>query len=406
MAYEKASTKPKGRHPHNALSSSKVRTITDPGMYADGNGLYLKVDDSGNRRWVQRVTVQGRRHNLGLGGWPVVSLADAREQAIGNLQMIRQGINPLVAKRHVDMPTFADAAQTVLDMNRASWVNDKTAYKWGRSFRMYANPVIGNLPVGEVTSADMLAILTPIWSTKHETATKARQHIGAVMDWAVAQGYREDNPAGPHLNRVLPKLPRTQAHHPALPYDEITAALTRIRGRPDVQPVTKLSLESLVFTATRSTEFRFATWKEVDWDTATWTIPAERMKGRKGRRREHRVPLSGHTLEILDEARYLDVNNGLVFPNPTTGNPLSDGTHRELMRRMDLRDRYGAYAVPHGFRSSFRDWGAEQTDAPEAVMEAALAHLKGDATEAAYARSDLFERRRVLMQQWADYLGS
>ena len=271
------------------------------------------------------------------------------------------------------------------------------------SFSKYANPVLGALPVSEVSSADVLSVLTPIWSSKHETATRVRQRIGAVMDWAVAQGYRLDNPAGTALNRVLPRLPKTMAHHPSVPYSEIPLALKQV-WESDAWLTTKLSLEFMVLTAARSTEVRHAAWAEVNWDSATWTVPPERMKGRKGERREHRVPLADRALSILAEARNLKDGIGLIFPSPRSGKPISDMTHRNLMRKLGLRDEKGELAVPHGFRASFRVWGAEQTNLAEELMEAALAHAKGDATEAAYARSDLFERRRQLMDAWAEYL--
>ena len=382
-----------------------MRTLKSPGMYADGQGLYLRVDPSGARRWVQRVLVRGKRRNLGLGGWPAVSLAEAREQAIVNLQVIRAGGDPLAIKRREAMPTVAEAAAKVIELNRPTWTNEKHTYQWGMTFSKYVNPIIGSLLVGDVTSADALAVLTPIWTSKHETARRIRQRIGAVMDWAVAQGYRQDNPAGEALSKVLPRMPKTKAHQPALPYIEVSAAVRTFYGS-DADRATKLSFELLVLTATRSTEVRLAEWDEVDWLSMTWTIPAGRMKGRKGQRREHRVPLSPRALEILLSARALGDGSGIIFPSPLTGGPISNNTHRKRMQDLDFKALDGRYAVPHGFRSSFRDWASEQTNAPHAVMEAALAHTIPSATEAAYARSDLFDRRRVLMQQWADYLSA
>ena len=393
-----------GRHPHNALTVAKVRTVKGPGMYADGQGLYLRVDPSGARRWVQRIVIQGKRRNLGLGGWPAVSLAEAREQAIVNLQVIRAGGDPLAVKRREAMPTVAEAAVKVIALNRPTWTNGKHTYQWEMTFSKYVNPVIGSHLVGDVTSADALAVLTPIWTSKHETARRIRQRIGAVMDWAVVQGYRQDNPAGEALTKVLPRMPKTKAHQPALPYTEVSAAV-RTFYASDADRATKLSFELLVLTATRSTEVRLAEWDEVDWTSRTWTIPAGRMKGRKGDRREHRVPLSPRALENLLAARGLGDGSGLIFPSPLTGGPISNNTHRKRMQDLGLKAADGRYAVPHGFRSSFRDWAAEKTDAPHAVMEAALAHVVvGNSTEAAYFRSDLFERRRTLMDQWAEYL--
>ena len=353
---------------------------------------------------VQRIVVQGKRRNLGLGGWSAVSLAEAREQAIVNLQVIRAGGDPLTVKRREAMPTVAEAAVKVIALNRPTWTNGKHTYQWEMTFSKYVNPVIGSRLVGDVTSSDALAVLAPIWTSKHETARRIRQRIGAVMDWAVAQGYRQDNPAGEALTKVLPRMPKTKAHQPALPYTEVSAAV-RTFYESDADRATKLSFELLVLTATRSTEVRLAEWDEVDWTSRTWTIPAERMKGRMGDRREHRVPLAPRALENLLAARGLGDGSGLIFPSPLTGGPISNNTHRKRMQDLGLKAADGRYAVPHGFRSSFRDWAAEQTDAPHAVMEAALAHVVGNSTEAAYFRSDLFERRRVLMDQWAEYLG-
>ena len=392
-----------GRHPSNALTAAKVRTALGPAQYADGNGLYLQVDESGARRWFQRMTIRGKRQKIGLGGWPGVSLADAREAALENLRAVRRGEDPRLMRRRANMPTVAEAAATFIAMNVPTWDSAKTLYKWERSFRLYVNPAVGNLPISDVTTADVLAILTPVWTSKAETGRNVRQHLGKVMEWAIVQGYRPDNPAGSILNRVLPKMPAVNTHHPALPYVDVPAALVRIR-EADAEDVTKLSLEYLVLTASRSTEVRVAKWDEVNWDSATWTVPAERMKGRRGQRREHRVPLASRAVEVLEEARSLKGGRGLIFPSGK-GKPISDNTHRKLMTVLGFRTADGRLAVPHGFRSSFKDWASEQTDAPDEVSEAALAHVRKNSTEAAYARSDLFDRRRVLMTQWAEFLG-
>ena len=281
----------------------------------------------------------------------------------------------------------------MIELNRPTWSNDKHVYPWEMSFSKYVNPVLGSRLIGEVTTADVLQVLTPIWTGKHETANRVWQRLGAVMDWAFANGYRSDNPAGAALAKVLPKMPKTKEHLTALPYAEVPGALKKVEAS-GADLSTKLSLAFLVLTAARSSEVRLATWSEVDWVSETWTIPADRMKAR----REHRVPLSSRSIQVLQDARALDVDAELIFPSPLTGRPLSDMTHPNMLRKLKIQ------AVPYGFRSSFRDWASEQTDAPHAVMEAALAHAVQNATEAAYARSDLVERRRVLMNQWAEYL--
>ena len=380
------------------LTPLRVREIKKPGDYADGNGLYLRVDPSGSKRWVQRLTIRGKRHHLGLGSAQHVKLAHARAQAAENKRVVQDGGDPLADKRQATMPTFAQAAEKVIELNRPTWTNDKHIYTWRMTFTNYVNPFIGDRPVGEVTTADVLAALTPIWTSKPETARRVRQRIGAVMEWAVAHNYRPDNPAGPALSRVLPRMPRTQQHQRAVPYAEAAAVLRRFWDT-DADLATKLSFEFLVLTATRSSETRLAAWDEIDWRNRVWTIPAKRMKGRLGDRQEHRVPLSGRALEVLEQAKALGNGSDLIFPSPLNGRAISDATHRVRLESL------GVDAVPHGFRSSFRDWAAEQTNAPHAVMEAALAHrVKGQA-EAAYARSDLLEKRRILMDEWADYLG-
>ena len=372
------------------LTAARVRTEKRPGRYFDGQGLYLQVDPSGARRWLQRIVIRGKRTDLGLGGWPLVSLAEAREKALENRRIARSGGDPRMEKR--DVPTFAEAAAEVIELNRPTWRNAKHAAQWGSTLKTYVFPHFGFRPVDEVSGADVMKALTPIWTSKSETARRVRQRIGAVMKWAIANNYRLDNPAGDAIEAVLPRTSRAQAHHKALHYTAVPAVLRAVRAAK-VTESSKLCLEFQVLTASRPGEARNAQWSEVDISARTWTIPSERMKAD----REHRVPLSTQTMEILAEARSLGDGSDLVFPS-RSGRPLSDMTHRKLLRTLYID------CVPHGFRSSFRDWAAEMTDAPHAVMEAALAHVVGNSTEAAYFRSDLFERRRTLMDQWAEYL--
>ncbi len=392
------------KHQTNRLSAQKVRTAP-PGFYCDGQGLNLRVDPSGVRRWVQRLVIRSKPRTLGLGGYPLVSLKEAREKALANRKMARVGGDPLAEKRRArTTPTFAGAAAKVIELHRPSWSSTRSAAQWESSLRSYVLPYIDSKPVDLVTTADVMAILQPIWSDKPETARRVRQRISTVMKWVITQGYRLDNPAGEALGAALPKQNGIKIHHRALPHPEVTNAIATVQAS-DAYPATKLCFEFIVLTACRSGEVRHATWDEFNLDTATWTIPPERMKAK----REHRVPLSSRALDILLEAQRLSNDEGstddeegtntsaLIFPSPT-GRPLSDNTISKLLR--DLR----IAAVPHGFRSSFRDWAAESTNAPREVMEAALAHIIKDKAEAAYARSDLFERRRSLMNQWADYL--
>ena len=372
------------------LTAARVRTEKRPGRYHDGQGLYLQVDPSGARRWLQRVVIRGKRTDLGLGGWPLVPLNAAREKAMENRRIARVGGDPRTEKR--DVPTFAEAAAEVIKLNLPTWKNTKHAAQWGSTLRAYVFPHFGSRLVTEVSGSDVMKALTLIWTAKPETARRVRQRISAVMKWAIANNYRLDNPAGDAIEGVLPKTSRTKAHMAALPYADVPAALDAIRAST-AGPATRLALDFAVLTAARSGEVRAARREEISLDSRVWTVPAARMKAG----REHRVPLSRRALEVLEEARSLDDGPGLIFPG-RSGRPLSDMTFTALLRRLNIP------CVPHGFRSSFRDWAAECTDAPHTVMEAALAHTVPNATEAAYFRSDLFDKRRDLMSQWAEYL--
>ena len=374
------------------LSATFVRTAP-PGFYCDGHGLNLRVDPSGARRWVQRLVIRGRPRMLGLGGYPLVSLAEARDVAFVHRKQARAGGDPLTEQRHAQhVPTVEEAAAVVLEQQRPGWRHARYARDWPRSLRAYAFPRIGAVPVSDVTTADVLAILTPIWHDKPETARRVRQRIGAVMKWAIAMGYRPDNPAGDALGQALGRQRAVVQHMRALPHGEVADALATVRTSRALV-TTKDAFELLVLTAARSGEVRLATWDEMDLGAGVWTIPAARMKAK----RDHRVPLSGRAGAILHDARRRSDGTGLVFRSPR-GKPLSDMTLSKLIKEL------GIAAVPHGFRSSFRDWAAERTNTPREVVEAALAHTVRNPTEAAYARSDLFERRRLLMDDWAGYL--
>ena len=394
-------TKRRGRHPHKALSADFCRNVAEAGRYADGNGLYLHVDPSGARRWVQRLVIHGRSRGLGLGSYALVSLAQARRKALANRKLARRGGDPLRGKPDsVRVPTFENAAGRVLDIYSQAWRDgSNTAKQWWASMHDHVFPHIGGKTVDEVTTADIMAALLPIWTSKHVTARKVRQRIGTVMRWAIAQGYRQDNPAGDAITAALPKRPTPVEHRPALPHREVAAAVAAVRGA-DAWIGTRLAFEFLVLTAARSAEVRLATWGEMDLVAMVWTVPGRRMKAK----REHRVPLYGRAVEVLRKAEQLGGagrdgagDEELVFPT-VRGKALEAATLSKLVRNL------GIAAVPHGFRSSFRDWASERTDHPREVAEAALAHAVRNQTEAAYARSDLFERRRHLMEDWGEYL--
>ena len=394
-----------GMRTHQTLSAAMVRTVSKSGMYSDGNGLNLRVERSGTKQWVQRVTIAGKRSMLGLGGYPAVSLADARELAAANQRAVKQGRDPLAEKRQSAaelrrpaVPSFSEAAERVIEMRRPTWSNAKHAAQWTSTLATYAHPVIGRKPVDEITTGDVLAILTPIWTAKPETSSRVRQRLETVFDWVVAQGWRPDNPAGRAVTRALPRVSRMKRHHAALPVLAVPAALKTVR-ESGADMATRLAFEFLALTAARSSEARLATWREMDLQSATWKAPAERMKAR----REHRVPLSGRSLEILGQARELNGHDTeLVFPAGRRGKALSDMTLTVLLRRL------GIPAVPHGFRSSFKDWCMEVRGGDDRwfLSEAALAHNLGDSTQMAYARSDLLELRRPLMDEWAEFLST
>ena len=378
------------------LSAAFVRTVNQPGRYGDGRGGYglsllVKPTSSGrlSKTWSQRVRLHGRVTNIGLGAYPVVSLAEARKKALENRRTIEQGLDP----RGSRVPTFAQATEKVIAIHAAGWKpGGKSEKQWRASLATYACPRLGRTPVDKITTADVMACLVPIWHTRPETARRVRQRIGAVMRWAIAQGFRADNPAGDAIAAALPSHSGRRQHHRALPHANVAASVATIRASA-AYPTTALAFEFLVLTACRSGEVRGARWDEVDLASATWTIPSTRMKSA----REHRVPLPARAVEVLAEARRFRDRSGLVFPSPT-GRQLSDATLSKLLREN------GIPAVPHGYRSSFRDWAAELTDVPREICELALAHVNSDRVEAAYRRSDLFDRRRDLMEHWAEYL--
>ena len=384
--------KPKGRHPHKQLSAAFVRSAP-PGRHCDGNGLYLYVQKTGMRSWIQRLVIRGRKRELGLGSVALISLAEAREQALANRKLARACGDPLAEKRRsVGIPTFAEAAGRVVEQKRAGWRSSEHARRWLRSLELHAFPRIGQVPVSEVTSADVLEILTPLWHTKGQTARTVQLRIRAVLEWAIAMDWRTDNPC----DRLLPVLgPQHDVvqHHRALPHREVAAAIERVRAG-DPAKVDVLAFEFLVLTAARGGEVRGAVWSEIDREKAVWTVPASRMKTA----REHRVPLCRRALEILDAARKLGGGESSIVFVAERGKAL----RAERLGRLLKRHRIAA--VPHGFRSSFRDWTAEETDHPREAVEAALAHVVRDKVEATYWCTDLFERRRRLMNDWAAYL--
>ena len=380
------------------LTAAKTKSITKPGRYGDGDGLYLRISPGGSKSWVLRIVVSGDRRDVGLGPYPAISLAQARHKAASYRVAVLDGRDPLAEKRKAETPTFREAMEEVFKLNQPRWKNAKHTISWRQTLEKDAMPIIGEMRVNEIGREEVLRILTPIWTAKPETARRVRQRIRTIMKWAQAHGFIENNPAGEMIDGALPSMPKIKAHFRALPYREAPEALEIIEASK-ASTASKLALRFVVLTACRSGEVRNAEWDEIDPESRTWTIPAHKMKAGV----EHRVPLSDAAMELLEQAQSLDDGSGLIFPSPVReGQPLSDMSLTQVLRKTDLADR----ATVHGFRSSFRDWAAENTNAPHAVMELALAHAVGSSVEQAYARSDLLSKRRALMTRWADFLTS
>lgn len=371
-----------------------VKNVAEPGKYGDGNGLYLVVGPNGSKRWEQRLTIQGKRCDCGHGSAALVSLATAREKALDYRRIARAGGDPRKTDKAAAVPTFEVAAREVHRELVKTWSNEKHRQDFINSLEMYAFPKIGTALVSEVGSSDMLKVLSPIWMTKNETARRVFQRMETILKWAAAKEWRDGTPGDVTL-KGLPRVRRTKANRKALPYSQVSGLLKELQAS-NAMLQTKLCLEFIILTATRSAEARYARWSEVNLDEATWAIPKERIK----MRRDHTVPLAPRAVQILKEAQSLFGTHGLVFPGGRKDRPLSDVVLSGRVKDM------GYDVTVHGFRTSFRTWTQERTNFPREICEAALAHLVGDEVERAYARSDLLEKRRELMEAWADYLAA
>ena len=385
----------------NILTDAAISKATD-GEYSDGGGLALRVAKSGTHKsWVLRVHADGKRVARGLGSYPEISITAARQSAAVGRSEIKTGREPVqsadlnpVAVDGGNGPTFRQVSADVIDLRRPTWRSERHAKQWTESLTNHVFPAIGDKPVSEITSADVLAVLTPIWTALPETSTRVKQRMGVIFDYAIAAGLRGDNPATA-VGRALPRRARLQAHHPALHHSEVTSCVGWVRDS-NSDDATRLAFEFLVLTAARAGEVRGATWAEIDLPNALWTIPAARMKAGKA----FRIPLSDAALDVLWYAAGLIRGDGrnLVFPNKRTGNQLTNMAFAMMLRRLEIA------AVPHGFRASFRNWSIEIAHCDWAVGETALAHRLGGLEVQAYARTDLLEQRRELMQQWADFV--
>jgi integrase len=390
------------------LTALLVAKQRKPGLYPDGNGVYLQVtlgaDGTPRKSWVFRFRMRGRRERkMGLGAFPDVGLQQARDKASDARKLCKDGIDPVEARKaerakallaNARIVTFNQCAKAYIAAHRAGWRNAKHAMQWTSTLETYVSPIFGTLPVQAIDLSFVTKVLEPIWSTKPETASRVRGRIEAVLDWAKVRGYRTgDNPARwrGHLDHLLPARTKVRKvkHHAALPYREIGVFMLALRER---HALAARALEFAILTAARTSEVINARWDEIDLRAKTWTVPAERMKAG----REHRVPLSDAAIGILDHMQTIRQNDH-VFPGERSA-ALSTMAFLMLLRRMDRDD-----LTAHGFRSTFSTWAAECTNFPREVVEAALAHVVGDATEQAYQRGDVFEKRRKLMVAWATY---
>lgn len=414
--------------PLNAAKVKALLTKGQPWRHADGGGLYLVVTGEDRGWWMHRYTVAGRGREMGLGpaaGHPgeFLSLAQARAKAAENRELIREGKDPLAAREAqaaeaeraaAARRTFREAAEAFLADKAGEWSNPKHRAQWRATLATYAYPVLGGLPVSTIAMEDVKRALLPIWTSKPETAARLRGRIEAVLDYAAVHGWRQGaNPARWSGNLKLAGLPSRAKiapvkHHPALPWQD---APTFVRQLRQLGSTSARALEFLILTAGRTGEVLEAQWREIDFPGAMWTVPGGRMKGR----REHRVPLTAPALAVLEDMAELrdpddPAGDGYVFPGRARtdtsaaadgyGMPLSNMSLLALLKRMKRGD-----ITPHGFRSTFRDWAGEATAHPGDVVEMALAHVVSNKVEAAYRRGDMFEKRRKLMQDWADFLG-
>lgn len=392
-----------GKHTLNKLSATGIKSKSERGYYADGGGLYFRVSAFDTRAWAFRFTMLGKAREMGLGAYPDVSLAEARERAAEARRLLRDGVDPIEARKATRTATaaavgtaltFKQCTDAFIEKQSPEWTNPKHEAQWRATLEKYAYPIIGKMLVREITDEHVLQILEPIWTSKTETASRVRGRIESVLDFAKAKKYRSgDNPARwrGHLDKHLPKpkkIAKVQ-HFAALPYNEMSTFIGQLKAQAGMGA---RALELAILTAARSGEVRGATWAEFDLDAATWTIPGDRMKAGK----EHRIPLSPTVVKMLEALPRID-GTDLLFTS-TKNTALSDMTLTAVLRRMGRSD-----ITAHGFRSTFRDWAGETTAYPREVIEHALAHQLKDKAEAAYARGTLFEKRRKLMEDWSKF---
>ena len=379
------------------LTAAFLRSVKEPGRYGDGDTLFFRVAPGGSKGWIQRLTIDGRRHDIGLGSFPVIGLAEARQRAFANRVAIAHGGNPLADKRRSKAPTFREAADRTLEATKARWRNEKTEKIWRTVLAKRAYPAFGDKRVDAITREDVLKVVSPIWSTRPEVARRLRQFIRATLGWALAHGYVETNVAGEAIDGALPAMAAVKEHYRALPYQDVAAALEGLGDGLGRSVPARLCLRFLVLTAVRSGEARGAVWSEIDREARTWTIPAARMKMKNA----HVVPLSDAALDVLEKARSVDDRSGLDLP-------VSDeaGAGAVVHGADQAVEGHRACRPGHGSRVQVcvQDVGERADERRPRHHGNGLAHAVGSAVERSYARSDLLAKRRTLMDKWGAYI--
>ncbi len=381
------------------LNASFVRSTNKVGRHGDGNGLYLVVDPSGARRWIVRTVIGGRRRDAGLGSASLVSLREAREKAIALRKAARDGRDPIFERRKKLqlVPQFRDATETLFAERKPSFRSHKHAAQWINTLRTYAYPFIGDVPVDKVTTSDIHRVLQPVWHSKPETAKRLKQRLGKVFEWAKGHGHIHGENVALTVGGLLAPQRRIAKNHGSIPYDQIREFIGCLR-KSTASPQVKLGLQIIILTALRTSEVQRGRWEEIDWDKATWTIPAERQL-KKRKPSPHVVPLAPKAIDLFRQLKEIAGTSVWMFPGHPRSRPISNMTFLTALKRL------GRTETVHGFRSTFRTWVDEELeDDMRLAAEQALAHSSGGSVEAAYRRGSMVEKRRRLMNLWADYV--
>jgi len=392
-------SKPIGRHKYNRLTDLKIRKLKKAGRYGDGHGLYLVVRPNGSKCWLLRIVINRRRRDISLGGYPAISLTEARVEALKMMGQAKQGLDPILLRRKAKrlIPTFEEAAREVHLNSIPAWKETKAISQWINSLENYAFPKIGSMRVNDVRPPDVISVLAPIWIEKHSTADKVRQRMSRVFDWAKTQEFLTNENPVRGIKQGLPKYEGKVKHFESLSYEEIAQFLIALKSSSQSTNV-KLGLEFLILTACRSGELRYAEWSEIDFEKKLWVSPESKMKAN----REHIVPLTKRCIEILEAIKPISGRGAYIFPSSQNwSKPMSDATLSKAVKK-----GLGYPVTVHGFRATFSDWASETTNYPREVIEMALAHSNPNKTEAAYKRGSLLEKRSALMRDWNKFCGA